>query len=146
MGKGPEGRPAREFDIFMHTAVCHLESSFAPFMEFACSYLKGLVDDSVGRPVVKSRLFWNASPQRNWQESGYRRGRRIFQDSSGAGTARLLLAEILELPGLQIELGWQDNNLLVDAYYFPASRMARTVGRFNPFLPRVYVILIYYLV
>lgn len=146
MGKGPERRPARELDISMHTAACHLESSFAPFMEFAFSYLKGLVDDSVGRPVVKSRLFWNASPRRNWKDSGYRRGRRIFQDSSGAGTARLLLAEILELPGLQIELGWQDNILLVDAYYFPTSRMARTVGRFNPFLPRVYVILIYYLV
>lgn len=146
MKNGLDPRQPADITISLHTASCHLESSYIPFIEYARSYLKGLTISPKGKPVVKSRLFWGERPGKNWSGAVYSRGRRLLQHSSGISSTRLLLAEIIDLPGLQIETGWQDDTLLVDAYYSPESRLARAAGRFNPFLPRTYVILIYYLV
>jgi hypothetical protein len=132
--------------ISMHDNACHLECSYGPFMTFARSYLKDLLGAPGGKAAVKVRLRWGEAPGRNWNDGKYRRGRRILQDTSGPGTSRLLLAEILDLPGLQIEAGWQENTLVLQAYYQHGSRLAKAAGRFNPFLPKIYVILIYYLV
>jgi hypothetical protein len=132
--------------VNMHGAVSRLECSYEPFIKFAGSYLQGLLAAPSDKVDVIVRLQWGASPQWNSKIGIYRRGRRILQDASGAETSRLLLTEILELPGLQLEIGRQENMLIINAFYRHSSRLARAAGRFNPLLPKIFVILIYYLV
>jgi hypothetical protein len=146
MENGSRSSGISEITVSMQAASCRLESSNAPFLEFARSYMHGMVRSSGEEPAVISKLLWDEHPQKTWSGDVYQRGRRLLQEYSGGKPTRLLLTEIQELPGLQIAMRWQDGILLVDAYYRVESRLARAAGRFNPLLPRAYVILIYYLV
>jgi hypothetical protein len=146
MKNGSHSGRKTEFTVSMHSVSCRLESSCISFMEYARSYLNEMIASSEEEPVVKSTFRWGELPGKPGSGEVLQRGRRLLQEIRSEKLYRLILTEILDLPGLQIELRWEEGVLLIDAYYRPESRLARAAGRFNPYLPRVYVILVYYLV
>jgi len=135
--------PNPKLALALHGVNLQLEAKHAPFLAYARRYLVDfpLADDNFV-PDVRVCLHWDALP--SLPETGrgvQRRGRRLIQWGN-----RILQTEILYLPGLQLEAEWSGETLLIDAYYQPTSRLERVAHRFNREIPRLFIILIYYLV
>lgn len=125
----------------LHGATCRLESDYAPFAAYARAYLADLVVEDGPVPDVVSCLHWDALPPDEWREGRVlQHGRRLWQSGNS-----VLQLELAELPGLQIEAGWSDGVLVVDAYYRPASKIGRLAQRLNVARQRAFAILVYYL-
>ena len=131
----------------LHEAACRLESEFAPFTRLAKGQQAGLLladsplDLQPGCAVV-SRMHWEASPPADWGSRLARAwGRRLLQQGD-----RLLQAEILALPGMQVETRWQEGLLYVDVYYRPPSRLAKIFMDFGSNKEKILRALLYYLV
>jgi hypothetical protein len=127
-------------DIGLHGLSCRLESGWLPFMTYARSYLFDLLSEPVQYPDLSVRLHWNSTPGDRWQQTGVvQRGRRLFQEGS-----RLLISEIFEVPGLQLEIKWAGAGLEVDAFYLQPSYLKRLVLGESA-RQRLYAVLVYYL-
>jgi len=114
-------------DFAFHDAVLSLEGDYPPFMHYVTDFLPALRGTRSSRPDVRVRLHWGAQPSKQWRVAGVRRwGRRLLE----AG-GRVLQTEVLSLPGLQVEAGWQEEQLEFDAYFRPVSRLLRPALRFG---------------
>lgn len=128
--------------LHLHGTGLLLESEHAPFIEYARSFLSDLAADSASAPQIEAVLHWDAQPPQHWQnKSILRRGRRILQDDDA-----LLLTEIADLPGLQVQIRWEGDRMLVDGYYTSPSTVARMALQLGEAQQRLFAISIYYLV
>jgi hypothetical protein len=126
----------------LHGVTCSLDSGEARFLTFAHKFLPELMGEPVDRPQIYVRLHWGNQPDKAWWSSKtLRHGRRLWQLGS-----RILINELIELPGLQIETSWEDDKLLVEAYYTPPGRLGGLALRSTRNLTRVFFVLFYYLV
>ena len=147
------------------TAVLHgvrltLHSERDDFIAFARAYLAPLLD-SAGEPSAESasphihvRMAWNvplpAGASGELPDGMEQLGRRLW-----AGPGHLRFAEIWQLPGLSLDVVWNDTSpdtttggqLNVHAAYTWPSRRARWLASLLPAArERLFVALIYYLV
>lgn len=128
----------------LHGAVCHLESSYSFFLDYAGQTLAGLLEAKKPGtpPVITSRLHWDSEPPGQWQAGTARYwGRRLLQCGE-----RILQTEVLSVPGLQLEVSGTAAGLTLEAYYRPVARMEKLAHRLNHVSVRLMNALIYYLV
>jgi hypothetical protein len=126
----------------LHGVTCSLESGEARFQAFAHSFLPELLSKPIDYPKVFVRLHWGKQPDKTWWSSKTLcHGRRLWQFGS-----RILITELIELPGLQIETSWEGDKLVVEAYYTPPGRFGQLALRFNRNSIRIFFVLFYHLV
>jgi hypothetical protein len=131
-----------QVDMALHGVSLTLSSSYPPYVEHARSYLIDLLIEPGAIPSVRSRLHWNSKPPQRWSKSSVMRyGRQLLKDGSS-----LLLAEVPELPGLQLEVHWDGDVLELEAYFAPLSHFGGLALRLGQTQPRIFAILTYYLV
>ncbi len=133
---------SRKLTLTLHGVTLCLEADRALFLNYARQYLADLPTAAEGAPDVSVRLHWDELPPDDWRSSDvHRRGRRILQTDH-----RVLQTEILTLPGLQLAATWAGKQLLIEAWYRPASRREQLAHWLGREIPPLFIILIYYLV
>ena len=112
------------------------------FSAFARSYLEQLLVPADAEANIEVALEWGAVLPAESRSGLEQLGRRIW-----AGPHRLQHAEILRVPGLQMDIGWRDGALTVHAAYTWPTRRARWFAAVRASArERLFVSLIYYLV
>ena len=135
-------RSSHKLTFALHGVTLCLEADRALFLNYARQYLADLPTATEGAPDVSVRLHWDELPPDDWRNGSVRRwGRRILQ-----ADRQVLQTEILSLPGLQLAATWAGKQLLIEAWYRPASRRERLAHRLGREIPSLFIILIYYLV
>lgn len=128
--------------LALHGAVLSLSTAHLPYAAYVRGCLVDLLLEPGTSPSLQSRLHWDKKAPSRWLNQGVmRHGRRLLQDDSS-----LLLAEIPELPGLQIEARWEAGSLEIDAYFSPTSRLGSLALRLGQAQARVFAVLTYYLI
>ncbi len=108
---------------------------------FAHSYLAPLLDQGIAEPNVQSVLEWDTVLPPESRSNLEQLGRRIW-----AGPHRLQYAEIWQVPGLQMDVSWQDEVLAVRAAYAWPTRRAKWFTRVVALArERLFASLMYYL-
>jgi hypothetical protein len=130
-------------DLTLHNTTLQLFSNNPSFNKYAASYLADLRSSIPASPAdIEARLHWNKlPPERDKNKPEFHYGRRLYRQGN-----TLYFPELSELPGFQLVVTWNKEGLLVDGYYRSPSRLLRAAGRLSLYLPRVYAVLIYYLV
>ncbi|HIE38397.1 MAG TPA: hypothetical protein EYH30_04655 [Anaerolineales bacterium] len=123
----------------LHGVGLALEAKREDFLAFAHDYLAPLTVEGAGQPLIRVTLHWDrALPPADLEPLG----RRVW-----VGENRLRLTEIRQVPGLQLEVGWDRDGMRVRATYRWPTRRARWLTRLTwAARARLYVSLIYYLV
>jgi hypothetical protein len=112
------------------------------FLALACSYLAPLLEQTHGEPNIEVTLEWDAVLPDDSRSDLEQLGRRIW-----IGPQRLQFAEIWQVPGLQMDVDWQDAVLAIRAAYAWPTRRAKWFTRVVASArARVFVSLVYYLV
>jgi hypothetical protein len=126
----------------MHQVGLDLTCDHDEFADWTRSYLSLLLDPSEATPDVQVTLEWNADPSAEIKGDLAQLGRRIW-----TGVDRLYLAEIWQVPGLHMDIGWQDGPLNVHAFYNWPKRRAKWLATVVASArQRLYASLVYYLV
>lgn len=125
----------------LHGVLGILETDYAPFLGYARTALAALPAGDEAIPDIVTRLYWNTLPPKLWNDGQVRRwGRRLLQTGE-----RILLTEVPELPGLQLEASWENGKLVLNAYYRAISHRKRFAQRLGRTEARLFAILTYYL-
>lgn len=127
--------------ISLHGVRLELTTDRDDFLAFARAYLDPLLDRTDAKPDVTVALEWGRAlpgSQSNLEQLG----RRVW-----AGPQHLRYSEIWQVPGLQVDVRWQDASLAVRAAYVWPTHRAKWFARVMPWArERLFVALIYYLV
>ena len=126
----------------IHQARLELTTGRDGFLALACSYLTPLLEQTHGEPNIEVTLEWDAVLPDDSRSDLEQLGRRIW-----IGPQRLQFAEIWQVPGLQMDVDWQDAVLAIRAAYAWPTRRAKWFTRVVASArARVFVSLVYYLV
>jgi hypothetical protein len=119
-----------------------LTSDRDDFLAFARTYLDPLLDPTDAQPDVTVALKWGESFPDGSHSDLEQLGRRVL-----AAPQHLRFTEIWQVPGLQVDVSWQDAALVVRAAYAWPTRRAKLFTRMVSWArERLFVSLIYYLV
>ena len=126
----------------LHGARLELTSDRDDFLAFARAYLDSLLDRTGDRPDISVTLEWGEEFPEGSHRDLEQLGRRIW-----AGPQHLRYTGIWQVPGLQVDVRWQDVALVARAIYAWPTRRAKWLARVMPRTrARLFVSLIYYLV
>jgi hypothetical protein len=130
---------AAHLNCRLHNVGLTLTSSNAAVVEVAHDYLAAWTDDDAVAAQIDVRLTWGRElPPAS---ALARLGRRLW-----LGEGRLRFSEIRLLPGLQMDVTWENDHLRIEAAYAWPDRRTRWLSKLvQPLRRRTYLSLIYYL-
>ncbi len=133
---------ANELTVSLHQVGLRLSSGRDDFLAFTRAYLEPLIATEKAAPSIDVTLTWDAqlptADQPRWEQLG----RRLW-----ANAHRLRWSEIWQVPGLQMDVRWEDEGLIIKGAYTWPTRRAKWGARWMaPARERLFVSLIYYLV
>ncbi len=130
--------------VSLHQVELRLAAGRDDFLAFARAYLDPLIVTGVGKAdfSIDVTLTWNDPLSTDGQLGWEQLGRRLQ-----AAGHRLRWTEIWQVPGLQMDVLWEDERLTIRGAYTWPTRRARWEARWMPLArERLFVPLIYYLV
>ena len=128
--------------IQTHETRLELVSSHEGFLATARSYLASLLDESEAASDIRVILEWNTVFPADMGKDLTQLGRRIW-----VGAQCVYHAGIWQVPGLQMNVQWQDGVLVVHAaYHWPTRREKWLSVAVASVRHRLFASLVYYLV